>query len=207
MSATCTTMSYSRSGFVCRIDAICARLSIWNVPIVSPRADQVVRLRVVRRQLVHLRPRRRCAPRSSSNARRTSDSAPSPRKSNFGTPTASRSSLSNWMIVRPIVVCSMGSSRRAAADDSTNPPTCVDAKPRQSLERRHRREQSPCPRGSSRSSPNFGAERLAHVLRAFGRLVVVQALGECRSPARPDSRTRASNPAPRSARGTSARCR
>ena len=28
ISATCTTMSYSRSGFVCRIEAICARLSI-----------------------------------------------------------------------------------------------------------------------------------------------------------------------------------
>jgi hypothetical protein len=43
-----------------------------------------------------------------SNERRTIDSAPSPRKSNFGTPIASRSSLSNCTIVRPIAVCSIG---------------------------------------------------------------------------------------------------
>ena len=43
-----------------------------------------------------------------SNAMRTIDSAPSPRKSNLGTPIMSRSSLSNWTIVRPIVVCSTG---------------------------------------------------------------------------------------------------
>ena len=44
----------------------------------------------------------------TSNAMRIIASAPRPRKSNFGTPMMSRSSLSNCTIVRPIVVCSTG---------------------------------------------------------------------------------------------------
>ena len=107
MSATCTTMSYNRSGFVCSTEAICALLSIWNVPIVSPCA---IRSYVFSSSGGSLYISGRVPVRTSimSKARLTSDSAPSPRKSNFGMPTASRSSLSNWMIVRPMVVCSTG---------------------------------------------------------------------------------------------------
>ena len=44
---------------VCRIELICARLSIWNVPIVSPREMRSYVFGSSRRQRVHLRPRAR----------------------------------------------------------------------------------------------------------------------------------------------------
>ena len=119
-------MSSRFSGFVRRRLCICARLSIWNVPIVSARwmssytasSSKGMRERSITSSCV----RAICSTQSS-----TAESIPRPRRSILRKPASEHESLSHWQSWRPAIAAGCtGTSSISGRVETIIPPGCCE---------------------------------------------------------------------------------
>ena len=124
--ATSTARSSRLRGRVRRIIWICARLSIWNSPTVSPRQMRSYTAGSAK----SMRDRSGGVPwrvAISSTHSSTSDSMPSARKSIFTKRASSQESLSHWHTTRSSIAArSSGTTSTSGRLEMIIPPTCCD---------------------------------------------------------------------------------
>ena len=114
------------AGSVCLSICICARLSIWNTPVVSARwierytagSSKGMRERSIRSP-------RMCA--ISTTQRSTAESIPSPSRSIFRKPASAHESLSHCTSWRPVIAAGwIGQISQSGSVEMTIPPGCCE---------------------------------------------------------------------------------